>query len=983
MAAPPLALTYVAPALQLPAWLSYISAPTATILAPYTLATLLPNGVPTLLTGVVAVTQYETAILQLPLTVDSAANVQGQVLGSLYTTAGGTVPVTVLNEFGGTRRFTIGRASETRALAGTAVTPMTALTTAAATAPRRTRTGDNSPSPAALTGEQHFALAITRLTSGVPVPHAELSSASSVAVGLMSALESATNAATPNPQAISSLSIAVDSAASVLASASAAATLSTDSAASPVSSPNPSSPSPPPSSSIRLTTSSSTSASSSIAATYNTSQSLTPSQLAAAIAAPICFFFLVLAVLLLCCCCIRRRRRRRAERRISEEEGLLDGPVRPAAPKEHARGVLWEWVPHRRASDGGRSRASGRSALSRLTGGLLGRRGTRSGASAAASTPRSSPRDGPEKGFVGEGEKPALGSSGASRQYGPPGDGDIGDGVGPSTPLLGAEPEQSSSPAGSPRSPPRSPRSPLRLLRDSGEHAGVRYAAFPAASSSAPAFEDVDLTSPRPGADVDGFDAPPRVREETTARPAPLPILPSIAPQEGPLRLSTLYDPYFTTALPPSPASYETPSTALTAPAPMVERPCNRYSASAAATSSLSELWHGYETSSPQTDAGGSMLGTGDKRDSRPGYLSWLNGAYPDAGTAAEAHAPQQEYTPPQTPEAVAGLKVIVEDEDSPLVGSNASSSRRTGGSGAPGSAWMNGTGMWGVRRGSRDSRSAEGSDEVERSSPPPFSSFEPISTSSISYEPPVFLHGAPAPSTYGAHPLPRHSASFTTDSMSRYDDASSPAQSALPLDSPLVYTPPRFSVVYPARGRAARQRSVESGLSVLDRIAASFGSVKEGLSAGLGVDFGEGGLGRRSGERLREMSTESMTDPFQHDFQPFQPRLPPLPSPANTPPHRRSLLSLHRRSSQSLRRARSQPHFDHSFGGVGVPPIPEASPVSAGEDARWVDPFKEDEPVMAHPYTHEDEEGHGVQTEQRWTSAPNLARFPRVEGDA
>jgi len=158
----------------------------------------------------------------------------------------------------------------------------------------------------------------------------------------------------------------------------------------------------------------------------------------------------------------------------------------------------------------------------------------------------------------------------------------------------------------------------------------------------------------------------------------------------------------------------------------------------------------------------------------------------------------------------------------------------------------------------------------ARRPSPPPFSSFEPTATSSISYDPPIFIHRhAPHDVDDGAglrpHPHPRHSAtSGTTDSLSRYDDGSSLAPSAFPLDSPLVYPSPRFSLPHSAsRTRTVgRERSVESGLS-LERIAASFGSVKDGLASGLGFDFGEGGGGsRRSAGRNREISTESMTDP-------------------------------------------------------------------------------------------------------------------------
>lgn len=141
MADPPLALTYVASALNLPPWLSYTSSPTATILAAYTIATLAPNGAPTLITGAVEITRYETVLLQLAITVDSAADVRGQDLGNLYTTAGGTGTETVVNEYGGTRRFTLG-AGET----STGAAPTSASATAA---PSRTRASPSPPAPSA------------------------------------------------------------------------------------------------------------------------------------------------------------------------------------------------------------------------------------------------------------------------------------------------------------------------------------------------------------------------------------------------------------------------------------------------------------------------------------------------------------------------------------------------------------------------------------------------------------------------------------------------------------------------------------------------------------------------------------------------------------------------------------------------------------------------------------------------------------------
>ncbi|GAA5836192.1 hypothetical protein JCM9279_002221 [Rhodotorula babjevae] len=915
MADPPLDLTYVAPALDLPPWLSYTSSPTATVLAAYTVATLAPNGSPTLITGAVQITRYETVLLQLAITVDSAADVRGQDLGDLYTTAGGTETETVVNEYGGTRRFTLGASEMTAGAAPTSATataappptapPASTATPSASQAPTSSiapPTSSPSPSPAPAAS----ATPSTPIASSPTLAPDALSSTSRAQVSLSSALASAASASSLDPQAVASLSSALASASSALSSRSA---LSSDdtSAASPPSSSSPSS-----ISSLTSSTSSTSSSSpSSVADTAaSRSGSLTGSQLAAAIAAPICFFFLVLALLALCCCCVRRRRRRRAERRLAEEDGLLGargggGGVRGGHDGSPS-GIMWEWVPHRRPSEpsGRTSRASVRSVISRATGGLLGGaagRSTRSG-----STPGSSPRDARERGFLASsgGHVPSGEASGlAPRQYGPAGEVDVADGVGPSTPLLGVESPRS----GSPEPPARSPR--------------VHYIDFDALPVGAAAFHDVDLTSPRPdiGADddEDSFGAPPREMQETSTRPLALPILPPIPATNGALRLSTLYDPPVITQLPPSPSSYEPPL--LGAPRSL-------------------------DVSNGDSDDSSSRS-EGHKRDTRLGYLSWTHsGGESDNERAVSGYGP--ELTPPQTPEDEGlGLRVVGEDEDSlegggPMLSTQPSAMRRSFSSelsetGVPDSALFLNDPRW---TGAR------------RPSPPPFSSFEPTATSSISYDPPIFIHRhEPYDIDAGLrpHPHPRHSAtSGTTDSLSRYDDGSSLAPSAFPLDSPLVYPSPPFNVPHSASAAASlaasrtrtvgRERSVESGLS-LERIAASFGSVKDGLASGLGFDFGEGGGARRSAGRNREISTESMTDPFQHSYSSFQRRLPSLPSPANTPPRH----PLHSRSAQSLRRPRSQPSLIFQS-------IPEASPehgeATAAAARRYVDPYEDGE---------------------------------------
>ncbi|GAA5925540.1 hypothetical protein JCM3775_001436 [Rhodotorula graminis] len=920
MADPPLALTYVAPALNLPPWLSYTSSPTATILAAYTVATLAADGVPTLITGAVEITRYETVLLQLAITVDSAADVRGQDLGDLYTTAGGTETETVVNEYGGTRRFTLGAGETSAAAAPTSpsatATPSRASATTSPGAPSASQGASIEPTappsssdpPSAQlspsTASRPTSSAPSATTSSKAAPEDALSSAKQAQASLSSALASATRASSLDPQAVSSLSSALASASSVssLSATSSAATPTTNL----VSSSSPSSITPSSSSPVDSTNASSSSLPSSAAdASAARSGSLTGSQLAAAIAAPICFFFLVIALLLLCCCCARRRRRRRADRGLAEEHGLLGGAGAGAGGGgRHGSpsGIMWEWVPHRRPSEpnGRTSRASIRSVLSRATGGLLGGaagRSTRSG-----STPGSSPRDARERGFLASSggnatseERAALGPG----QYGPAGEADVAEGVGPSTPLLGVEsPERSS-----PEEPSRSPR--------------VHYLDFNARPTVAVPFEDVDLASPRPDA-AGSFGSPPREMQQTRTRPVALPLLPPIPSTNGALRLSTLYDPPVITHLPPSPSSYEPPP--LGAPRRL-------------------------DVSSGDLDDVSSMC-DGHKRDTRLGYLSWTQGGGGESDNERAVSGYGPELTPPQTPEdEEPGLRVGGDDDDDsldggPMLSTRPGALRRSFSSelsetGVPDSALFLNDPRW---TGAR------------QPSPPPFSSFEPTATSSISYDPPIFIHRqAPHDVEVGLRPQshPRHSAtSGTTDSLSRYDDGSSLAPSAFPLDSPLVYPSPRFGVPHLASASAVsasrnrtvgRERSVESGLS-LERIAASFGSVKDGLGSGLGFDFGgEGGGSRRSVGRNREISTESMTDPFQHPYSSFQRRLPSLPSPANTPPRH----PLHSRSSQSLRRPHSQPSLIFQS-------IPETSPEQGAATAaavrRYVDPYADGE---------------------------------------
>lgn len=99
----PFYITYEAPGAPLPAWLSYTSSPVITTIITYSYATYVA-GVPTLVGAEVTLTQYETGVIQLPLTVDVQP---GLGVGFPYTTAGGTGP-TVVSVLGATAGFTLG-----------------------------------------------------------------------------------------------------------------------------------------------------------------------------------------------------------------------------------------------------------------------------------------------------------------------------------------------------------------------------------------------------------------------------------------------------------------------------------------------------------------------------------------------------------------------------------------------------------------------------------------------------------------------------------------------------------------------------------------------------------------------------------------------------------------------------------------------------------------------------------------------------------
>ncbi|GAA5821353.1 hypothetical protein JCM11251_004585 [Rhodosporidiobolus azoricus] len=1082
--AAPLAVTYVPPAPPLPAWLSVTSSPTATTFIPYTFATLLPDGVPTLLASAVQVTRYATATLQLPITVDSAANVEGIDLGSLYTTAGGTDP-TVVRELGGTRAFTLGTA--TRALAAetssagegtSAGEPTTATGDPASSSglngtgtPVQQATRDSSspsPSPSNASPTPSTVSTAAPVTSGnsatVPSATSSLADQSSLRdaqSSISAALATATQASTADPSSVASLRSALASASSALDIASSASIAlpltssatpspSLSSSASSLSSSGPSSSFPSSPSSLFISPSPATTNSASDASAPTPASaperlnSLTPSQLAAAIATPICFFFLLVFLLFLCCCCVRRRRRKRAEAAASgtddgaegqgggaggggapemqEEQGLLGfyagAAHRPSLRlgssgrrRNHQRKITWEWVPARTASpkqvsprpdgagEGGAvgrsvSRASGRSALAALTGGFFG---------AGAAAPAATRGEGNMEGVKGKGDAEGHGH----RNFGSP-----LNGVG----LLAV------------RSASRASYSPI--VGDDNEDGGGE-------------LQDVDLTSPRVNEHDHGHFAPLPLSEDDEVgereRVRSLQPLPSIVETNGALRLSRYYTPDDSMPLSPpglqayepfsptdtyssptfatsSPSSVDSPpprtppllAGMYASPIPLRSEDTARYGPVQEANRSLDQLRNQY-VYAVETDLGG-VGGAGveeGKRETRLG-LSWSTAGRGSLGTKQQQQQQQQqkELTPPTTPSdryVPPRADTPSADHPQPLLsemgwlsgrwsgilgrGQSGRGSDEEEGVGIPDEAEEGESGGSGRSRTTVVSANSGlglgsfSSNEIfinrprwlgaSQSSTPPFvrpNSADSITGALIAYDPPVqIIRSSTEPS----------SLNNGTDiaSVSRYDDTPAlpsvdwvrtPSLQAFP-DSPLMHSP--F-----ARGSGSTDRTPSShdgknnfiaahgkrqssgGVSVLNRIAASF-SVHSGFSnAGLGIDedgeseerdeVGEvaarpwrGGFSRQP--RSREVSTESATDPYHHTL-PNRPRTSPV-SPPRRPPRdiRRSQL----RSSQTTP-ILFLPETD-------APPLPFVTPLrlsisgdvgSAGSRGRSSDPFEGEE---------------------------------------
>ncbi|GAA5855459.1 hypothetical protein JCM8547_007841 [Rhodosporidiobolus lusitaniae] len=930
---------YTPPAAPLPAWLSYTSSPTLTVDVPFTVATLLPNGVPTLIASSNRVTQYETAIIQLPITVDPEANVSGQNLGELYTTAGGTEP-TVVRALGGTRAFTLG-VSETRALAasqpavsspggGEASATFPAGTSQAATASTLPTVGTSrqASTPSATstlrtsthslpTSTSRSASSPASTTTSPPSSSSAAPQSASFLLAVQSslsvALSSVTDASSVNPTSVASLQSALASASSALSATSPLASSSpaSSSSISTTSASSASSPSLSSSSLVSLSASSSSDPSA-IASPSRSLHSLTPSQLAAAIAAPICFFFALLALILLCCCLARRRRRRKAAAAVeydddadeggaagagggdggAEEQGLLGSYAGAGAagggralrtPSSRSRvgrlgekvgggsrrqkgKITWEWVPPRVASptpngagagaaeDGRQSRASGRSVLAVLTGGLFGGAGTRPG--------------------------PPQTSNGEHRG------GQMTEKTDEERRLLGTPAKASGREAFfAERSSAGGRYSPVE---------GTHHEREPAEHGE---LQDVDLSSPRVDDQFRTFSPLPLHDDEDVFAPAipkatSVPTLPPISgANTGGLRLSRYYTPsddllpvssssatitptsaplqqtpslplpsLDLSPLPGSESSYDSPPLRtpplLAPPIPFFPSRSNRgvgVEDVAGANRSLGEFRDGYmsdtEYGSFRSSAVGEGGGGGDKRETRLGYLSWnsRSGVLPTLELQQEDEG---RLTPPLTPKSPEVDSRVVptisrdsgayEEERLGAVGGPSEPSWRRGAPVVSEMGWLSGrwsgllggggggkgrngdeeerAGSGGSRDGSGGSRESRrtnassfldvrmpstelffntsrwlgGSYSNRRSSPPPLSGFDPApSLPPISYDSPISFH------RQGNDPVTVNSSS-SDNSLSRYDDQSpnpvlrTPSLRALP-DSPLIHPSPGY----------------------------------------------------------------------------------------------------------------------------------------------------------------------------------------------
>ncbi|GAA5976253.1 hypothetical protein JCM10908_005431 [Rhodotorula pacifica] len=959
-----------APTAELPAWLSYTSSATATTNRVYTFATFLANGAATLATTAVVETEYGTDILQLPVTVAASA-VDGQQLGLYFTTAGGSASVTVVGVLGETRQVTLGptsfavlAATSTAAAAPTlqASTTQSATSAAASQGPIESSTSASAPSTPSSSIATSSAQALPPSSSSTSFPS---SSSTSSAVRSTSSITSSGTTA-----GVSSVPFGTAS------SWSSNQGSSSTSSSSPVSGstllPVPSIRRPP---------------------NVNTLASgLTPSQLAAAIASPICFFFAVIAILFLCCCCIRRKRRKRVQKRaLVEEEGLLDpgGAVegireKPQEDRVVSGGVLWELIPRRAPSRV--SGRSGRSILSRLTGGLLGANGSsrsrsRSNRSGRTTTPRSSP-------LVGG----TLFGASASQA-----------GIGGASPNTGSHegssllsPETAQSTAFSPQSNwtayPTSATSPEMTFTGSPAVSALAAGATTAGAAREPTsvtsgqqlgepFADIDLTSPR--LDLGGFGPLPYTNEEEHLRHSPPPELPPIRPS-GAFRLTKLYNADGTDAgvyLPPSPVSLGRQTLAPTAPSPGAQkRSSGPMGLLRKATVSLSEIWNGYETSTPMTDDGLATFPSPsqDGNNSRTN-APWFQHSSSDLLPRTTVSAAQ---TPPATPKSQRNLHSGAKESPAPRTPSPRRKQERILSEGG----WLSGRvaaymagenaeahereeegGIGGLRHRPGSTASSGETADLTRTpestlflnssrwrgrsarlpSPPPFTSFDLVEDPPVAYDPPVDVATSPPPRPALAT-VQRNSQTTVSGSASLYSrqySDSPPIPHALhSARSSLPSATSRVDIV----GRAAKRHSAESGVRVLGRIAASFGALRSKRSNSSGWEHAETGnltAWRRggSGLRTREISTESMTDPFQRRFVPSL--LPPPPS-VSSPPPASTIKTMPGSSSSHLRHSTSQPSLPSPLHYSPSEPFSSSfrvsRPGSVHEGRRYLDPFED-----------------------------------------
>ncbi|GAA5885995.1 hypothetical protein JCM5296_007057 [Sporobolomyces johnsonii] len=875
--AAPFELAYTPPLAAVPAWLSYTVSPTATVVAPYTVATFAENGNPTLQVAQATITQFGTNLIQLPLTVSLEAVESGEPqvdLGSLYTTAGGDGP-TVGHVVGGTQIFTIG--SQTRALAGSQPTTATEAQASQADGSSAAVVESSQATPtrqASTSQETTAATANSAASARTSAASANLSSLTAVEASLSSILSSASAAGESSVVASLSNALASASSAASVANALGSATLPSSSSASTASSSRITLPSSfvtsrSPSSTITSRGSSSALPDTSPDPSPHSLSSLTPSQLAAAIAAPIAFFFLLCLLFALCCCVHRRRRKRR---------------LYAAAGTDPAHDDAWDWV-QPRFLEGGWSSVFG---------------GSRPGTSLSRRSGNSRSR--PGGGATATGEQSPLAAGGAGLEE---------DGT-------GDEMEER----------PRRTPTALGYAAALPERAGSRISAGLRSISGGSS-----------DGDGGGRYQPLAHHERPDASDLVLPDIEAVSPlTSGLLRTPspTTWDPYST-----SPVTSEfpvlAPSSSLSeystvSPAPPVQPARGRFGplGVAAATQGLVELtspggWTGY--GSPRTDGRAPSETTFDDAE---------QGETPQLG-----YLPRQPglETPPATPKAqrtryrsssLSGLRYPEEDpgeeseEEIAEDGDVTLSSSRPGRGGGAGErsrllvsemGWLSGrmsalesegsmsrysqsdTGMLAVpvRDASRTSTASADTSMGHTRLPthelfintPRWTGTRQIHPSALplSTTSPMYTASLPALPTSASH-SDSHSDSMSSTS-SRFRDASSASLSASPVyiprtpdlantapDSPMVYTPN-------SRAQAQGHRKTMSTGSVLDRIAASFGGGMTGLGfGGLGGGTEGGWMARRA--RNREISAESAADPFAQQLPfthpSFARSVPPLP---------------------------------------------------------------------------------------------------------